>query len=109
MKPLQKHKRKVDKAYLAAVAEVGRRYGCSVCGARPVEIHHKRRDRAYGKKADDDQTFPACWNHHVGNEGVETMALDEWEARFGTEDYHIERTRRFLRIRRDHATTPPQC
>lgn len=99
LKPLAKtriRKRKVDPEYRARVAGLP----CSVCGKRPVEVHHKRRDRAFGKRADDTETFPLCREHHQGNEGIEKMALDAWEARFGAEDHHIRLTRKRLRMRR---------
>ena len=59
-------KRLVNKNHLTFVA----RQGCSVCGKRPVEVHHLLHlpsgttKRGMGRKAGDDYVVPLCPDCH---------------------------------------------
>lgn len=72
-------------AYLTAVAELG----CVICG-QPAEIHHAkggsmryRESAGTGQRTGDDCAIPLCPYHHRGLEGVHTIGVLTWEARFG--------------------------
>ena len=73
--------------YLDAVAELG----CCVCG-QPAQIHHARagsmryvESAGTGLRTGDDCAIPLCLNHHTGSEGIHTIGVQTFEARYGTQ------------------------
>lgn len=72
-------------AYLDAIA----RMGCMVCQS-PAQIHHAsggslRGQSGMGLRSADDLALPLCMSHHTGAEGIHTIGVLTWEARFGTQ------------------------
>lgn len=71
--------------YLTAVAELG----CMICNG-PAQIHHAKggsmrfvESAGAGLRTGDDCALPLCANHHTGREGIHTIGVQTWEARFG--------------------------
>lgn len=74
-------------AYLDAVAALG----CMVC-IQPAQIHHakggsmrSRESVGTSQRTSDEVALPLCPNHHTGAEGIHTIGVLTWEARFGTQ------------------------
>lgn len=72
-------------AYLDAVAALG----CMVC-VQPAQIHHAkggsmRGHAGTGLRSADDLALPICMHHHTGAEGIHTLGVLTWEARFGAQ------------------------
>ena len=84
---------KAEKAYLSRVAAIG----CCVC-RRPAEIHHILTGKGMGQKASNLDVIPLCPDHHRnGGHGVAIHSgVKTWEANYGTEAQHLERTRAVL-------------
>lgn len=77
------------------------RMGCCVCrniaglsGFYSSEtcIHHLTgsKYRGMGMKAKDEHTIPLCHFHHQGAEGIHTLGMRVWEAKFGTQTELLE-------------------
>lgn len=73
--------------YLTAVAELG----CCICG-QPAQIHHAKggsmryvESAGVGLRTGDDCAIPLCMRHHTGAEGIHTLGVQTWEARFGNQ------------------------
>ena len=71
--------------------------GCAVCWC-PAEYHHLLTGKGMGQKASHFDGFALCPDHHRnGGPGVAIHAgVKTWEANFGTEGYHLEKTRAML-------------
>jgi len=75
--------------------------GCVVClrsgyGYSQPEIHHLRTGAGAGQKSKD--TIPLCPQHHrIGGYGIAIHAgQKEFEKRYGTEQFLLEYTNKFL-------------
>ena len=93
-KRMIKPERVVDPAHMAKVATLP----CLVCGAWPVEVHHRKdRTTAGGRRAGDDETLPLCPAcHRTGPEAFHILGSREWERRFGSQSEHLEAIRSLL-------------
>lgn len=82
-----------SRRYMGRVAQLP----CVVCGAEPVEVHHKL-GAGMGLRASDYETIPLCSTHHRnGPKGVAIHSgTKTWEDNFGTQDYWVEQTQRKL-------------
>lgn len=59
--------------------------------------------RGMGQKTSDWLVIPLCFNHHVGEEGIDNgirFTVKEWEDTFGRQRDHLDRTLERLRQRR---------
>lgn len=83
-----------DPAHLTRV----RALPCCVCGATPSEAHHVRDGQVgAGQKAGDDEAIPLCFHHHrTGPEAFHAIGTRAWEATYGTQRSHLNRTLRLL-------------
>lgn len=91
-----------DRKHMAAVAALG----CIIPGCgKPAVPHHITgvQHRGMGQKACDRKTIPLCPMHHTtGGPGVALHACEEtWEANFGSQEYHLERTLRLLNLMKE--------
>ena len=79
--PSKKYRKK-NKSRLDKICALG----CIVCG-RPAEVHHLLHNQGMAQRADDDDAFPLCPEHHrSGGHGTAIHAGQEaFEDRFGTE------------------------
>jgi hypothetical protein len=82
-----------EKAWIGRVVALG----CVIC-QRPAEYHHILTGKAMGKKASHYDGFALCPLHHRhGGHGVAIHSgVKTWEANFGTELHHVEKTRAML-------------
>jgi hypothetical protein len=95
--PRIKAGREEDPAYLARVRELP----CDVCGAIPSEPHHPKGLEFCGKgqKAPDHDAFPLCPNcHRTGPNAFHRMGKRPWEALYGPQREHADRTRAILNL-----------
>ena len=73
-----------------------REMGCIICSNPEVHVHHKL-GSGMGQKSDDSLSYPLCWRHHTGDEGIHTLGVKTWQKRFGyTEDEFITITNNYL-------------
>lgn len=82
------------------------RFGCICCRMvhdviTPANIHHATgiKYRAMGKKASAAHVLPLCHFHHQGAEGIHTIGMRIWEARYGTQEYLMAVTAEIIRAR----------
>lgn len=74
--------------YFTRVADLG----CMICAA-PAQIHHVVGGsaaeagirRGMSQKVSDEHVIPLCMWHHVGGEGIHTIGVETWEARYGNQ------------------------
>lgn len=69
--------------------------GCSVDDCRNgymLETHHC--DTGAGKRKDHDKTICLCYYHHRGAEGIHTIGRKEWQRKYGTEQYHMDKDKK---------------
>lgn len=73
--------------YLSAVAALG----CIVC-CQPAQIHHAKggsmryvESAGASQRTGDDCALPLCMRHHTGAEGIHTIGVQTWEARYGNQ------------------------
>jgi len=75
--------------------------GCVICG-RPAQIHHIREHEGISQRAEDDDAFPLCDDHHNG--GVVGMAIhadvEAWEAIHGSVWVHLRHCHEQIEERR---------
>ena len=93
MKKRKKSKSKEITKRFNSIAEMG----CVICGA-PTEIHHclgAKFGSGKGMKAGDEKTFGLCYPHHRGEDGIH-RGVESWEAKYGTQETHLELTDRLL-------------
>jgi hypothetical protein len=87
-----------DPAHLALV----RALPCIVCGATPPsEAHHPKGLEFCGKgqKAPDRDAFPLCPKcHRTGPNAFHRIGKRSWEALYGPQGEHAERTRAILHL-----------
>jgi hypothetical protein len=90
---MTKRANKTEKAWLDRVANLG----CCICGAT-AEIHHLLAGKGMGQKASNFDVIPLCdFHHRNGGHGFAIHSgVRTWEARHGTELYHLEKTRAVL-------------
>lgn len=74
-------------SYLDAIAALG----CMVC-RQPAQIHHakggsmrSRESAGTGLRTSDESALPLCQHHHTGAEGIHTIGVLTWEARYGSQ------------------------
>lgn len=70
---------------------------CIIC-FDPAVAHHKT-GAGMAKKASDYDTMPLCNDHHTGKNGIHTMGVETWEAKYGTQDDLIKRTKIMLEVK----------
>ena len=73
-----------------------RELGCIVAGCnhkRPA-IHHCK--TGGGGRKDHDKVLPICYTHHQGIEGLHTLGRPVWEAKYGTEQELMQKTKLLL-------------
>jgi hypothetical protein len=85
-----------DPEHLALV----RALPCIVCGAPPPsETHHPREGQGMGQKADDHQAISLCAAcHRTGRHAFHRIGKRSWEALYGPQLEHAERTRAILHL-----------
>lgn len=90
-----------DKLYVDLV----RQLPCSVrdedCDDRWIELHHRTDlQRGKGQKAGDGEVFPLCVVHHGSQCGLGVHGgRKTWEAKYGSQEDHVTRTRALIRAR----------
>jgi hypothetical protein len=70
-------------------------YGCSVepCYSNIcLETHHCL--TGAGGRKDHDKTICLCYYHHRGGEGIHTIGRKEWQRKYGTEQYHMDKDKK---------------
>lgn len=95
----------MNKATKARFDELSR-FGCICCRMvhgviTQANIHHATgiKYRAMGKKASSEHVLPLCHFHHQGTEGIHTIGMRIWEARYGTQEYLMAVTAEIIRAR----------
>ena len=81
---------KAERDHMGRVAELG----CLIC-RRPAQVHHVR-GGGMGRKSSNYDTFPLCFHHHTGAEGIHTIGIMTWEDRYGSELAMLTETKRLL-------------
>jgi hypothetical protein len=81
--------------HLAALRELG----CVISDLKPVHLHHCMGGsmRQFGQlrgvafKTSDWLQIPLAPKYHVGDQGIDALGIETWEARFGTQVSFLER------------------
>lgn len=66
---------------------------CVVCGRTDITLHHPHGGsiklagiyKGVGVKTSDWLCLPICFEHHVGDEGIDHIGVETWERKFGTQ------------------------
>ena len=67
---------------------------CTVCGKTPPsQAHHC--GTGMGRKKNHLEVIPVCESHHPATQACQ-LSRREWEREYGTEEYHMARTRHIL-------------
>lgn len=69
---------------------------CIICFDPACAHHHTGAGMAL--KASHYETLPLCNHHHTGAQGIHQIGVKEWEAKYGTQDELIKRTKIMLSI-----------
>ena len=88
----KKQATKAERQYMERVASLR----CSVCNAYEVTVHHCRINTGMGVRPSHYQTIPLCHFHHQGAEGIHTIGKKTWEAKYGTQQEMLEKTKELL-------------
>lgn len=83
-----KNKRVKNEKYLRKV----RLLLCVVCGVSPCDANHKL-GGGMATKTNDTETFPLCREHHAQFHADPI----KWQAEHGSEDFHIQNTKRIIK------------
>lgn len=76
---------KSEKAHMNKVAQLP----CAVCGIQPVSVHHIRTGIGMGRRANNFQVIPLCYEHHQGNKGIHGMGRKAWELYIGKTELQL--------------------
>ncbi len=63
---------------------------CIVSGSPPPSAAHHT-DTGMGRKKDHFKVIPLTYDLHQGREGIHFLGKKRWEAKYGTEEQHLQR------------------
>lgn len=86
----KKNATKAEREHMTRVAGLG----CVICGD-VAQVHHIT-GAGMGLRASHYDTYPLCLLHHTGSEGIHTIGIKTWQARFGYEREFLAQTKQVL-------------
>lgn len=81
-----------ERKWMQRVSELS----CAACGAYEVTVHHCRINTGMGVRPSHYDTIPLCHHHHQGAEGIHTIGKKTWEAKYGSQQDMLEKTKELL-------------